>query len=42
MRCPECGAEYREGVVSCAECELRLVSELPPEPGHPETNLTGE
>ena len=31
MYCPDCRAEYREGVESCPDCEVRLVVELPPE-----------
>lgn len=29
--CPSCRAEYREGIVRCAHCEVDLVDELPPE-----------
>jgi hypothetical protein len=28
--CPECEAEYEEGVESCTDCGLPLVAELPP------------
>ena len=31
MYCPDCRAEYREGIETCPECEARLVAELPPE-----------
>lgn len=31
MYCPDCRAEYREGVETCPDCEVRLVVELPPE-----------
>ena len=31
MYCPDCRAEYREGVETCPDCEVRLVAELPPE-----------
>jgi hypothetical protein len=36
--CPECGAEYKEGIVECADCEVTLVDRLP-EPEHPEPDL---
>lgn len=32
MFCPECRAEYREGFTECADCQVALVNELPPEP----------
>jgi hypothetical protein len=31
MFCPKCKAEYREGFYRCADCEIDLVDELPPE-----------
>jgi hypothetical protein len=31
MFCPKCKAEYREGFIKCAGCNLDLVPELPPE-----------
>lgn len=31
MYCPECGAEYREGFTECADCQVPLVWEKPPE-----------
>ncbi len=31
MYCPDCRAEYREGIESCPDCEVRLVVELPHE-----------
>jgi hypothetical protein len=32
MFCPNCKAEYREGILRCAECDVDLVFELPAEP----------
>ena len=29
--CPECQAEYEEGVESCTDCGVALVAELPPD-----------
>ena len=31
MFCPKCKAEYREGFYRCADCDIDLVPELPPE-----------
>lgn len=31
MFCPKCKAEYREGFSRCADCDIDLISELPPE-----------
>lgn len=31
MYCPDCRAEYREGIRTCPDCEVQLVDELPPE-----------
>src|SRR3990172_9597512 len=32
MFCPECRTAYRKGFTTCADCEVPLVSQLPPEP----------
>lgn len=32
MYCPQCRTEYREGFDVCADCKIKLVEELPPEP----------
>jgi len=32
MFCPECEAEYIEGVHGCPDCRVPLVPELPPQP----------
>jgi putative signal transducing protein len=32
MWCPSCGAEYRRGFTRCADCDVELVAEPPPEP----------
>lgn len=29
MYCPNCGAEYRQGVETCADCDVALVHEPP-------------
>jgi hypothetical protein len=39
MFCPKCKAEYREGFSSCADCDIDLVSELPPEPSEEYVDL---
>ena len=31
MFCPKCKSEYREGFYKCADCDVYLVSELPPQ-----------
>ena len=35
MFCPKCKAGYREGFYRCADCEIDLVYELPPEAEQP-------
>ncbi|HEX9668911.1 MAG TPA: hypothetical protein VGC93_05445 [Thermoanaerobaculia bacterium] len=32
MYCPECGGEYREGFLECADCGIALVAKPPIEP----------
>jgi len=32
MYCPKCRSEYREGFTKCADCDVPLINELPPEP----------
>lgn len=31
MYCPKCRVEYREDFTKCSDCNVKLVSELPPE-----------
>lgn len=38
MYCPQCQAEYRDGIDSCPDCELALVAELPAE-SHPDLKM---
>ena len=38
MYCPQCEAEYREGIVECPDCEAALVEALPPVE-HPDLSL---
>ncbi len=37
MYCPQCGAEYRSGFDRCADCDVALVHEPPPEKDHAAT-----
>ena len=32
MFCPQCRAEYQEGILVCTECQRSLVAELSPQP----------
>ncbi len=32
MFCPDCAAEFREGITVCADCDVALTPEPPPEP----------
>ena len=32
MICPECGAEYAEGIHACPDCRVPLVTEMPERP----------
>ncbi len=34
MFCPQCGAEYRPGFDRCADCDVALTPEPPPEKDH--------
>lgn len=38
MYCPECSAEYRDGIYRCPDCEVSLVGELPAE-SHPDADM---
>lgn len=34
--CPKCGYEYKEEISQCADCQVPLVSSLPPDPNQVE------
>jgi Putative prokaryotic signal transducing protein len=36
MFCPKCKTEYKKGFSRCADCDVDLIPELPPEPEAPE------
>lgn len=36
MYCPKCDTEYIEGITVCADCQGKLVDEIPPEPSEPD------
>lgn len=38
MWCPRCGAEWREGITRCPDCDVPLV-DSPPEPSRDEAEL---
>lgn len=39
MYCPECGGEYREGFLECADCGVPLVENPPAPEEHPDLEL---
>lgn len=41
MWCPDCGAEYRAGFHTCADCGTALVAELDRQPGAGSPDLEG-
>lgn len=39
MFCPNCRAEYREGITQCADCKIPLVDFLPQDLGDPDVEM---
>ena len=39
MYCPQCGAEFREEIITCPDCEVSLVVEVPEMPDLSEEDL---
>jgi putative signal transducing protein len=39
MICPECKAEFVEGITHCTDCDVQLVEELPEEPKYKKLEL---
>ena len=37
--CPSCKAEYRVGFTRCADCDIALVEEMPPDPSPEDLEL---